>query len=113
MPDAALHFHAVYAFIQAAGTDGIRIWPSVRDEFKHFRGLLPLCESHWIRQWSAYVTQTDASEAGFGIVTSMWPRRVVSACRRASERSRFKRLPGAIARSRALEGAGFEHVDGR
>ena len=103
-------FHTAYAFVQSAGEDAVSSGPSVREEFWHFRGLLSVCQSDWARQWSPYVKQTDASEMGYGICSSMWPRSVVAACGRTTARSRFKRLPGASARSHALESAGFKFV---
>ena len=63
-------FHSACIFVQAVSEEAVRIWPSVRKEFRHFRGLLPLCQSDWARQWSPYATQTDASETGFGICSS-------------------------------------------
>ncbi|MCH1571346.1 MAG: hypothetical protein L7S64_08375, partial [Longimicrobiales bacterium] len=104
-------FCAAYAFVRKAGPDAWKIWPAVREEFRHFRALLALCRSDWTRQWSGYVYASDASETGFGIATAYWPRDVVSACGRTTERSRFKRLPGASARVHALEAAGFELHD--
>ena len=97
-----------YTFVRYAGREARPIWPEVREEFRHFRALLGLCRSDWIRQWNPYVMASDASETGFGISASWWPRHVVSAVGRTSERSRFKRLPGCSARAHALEAAGFE-----
>ena len=104
-------FSASYAFVQKAGKEAWRIWSAVRQEFRHFRGLLALCSSDWTRQWSSYVTASDASESGFGIATSVWPRHIVAGCGRTTERSRFKRIPGSSARVHALEAAGIAHVD--
>ena len=104
-------FYSAYAFIRAAGGNSVRIWRSVREEFLAFRSLLAMCQSDWARQWSTYVTQTDASESGLGVATAEWPRDVVASCGRTSERSRFKRAAGSSARVRALEGAGFEKID--
>ena len=56
---------------------------------------------------------SDASESGFGISSSWWPREVVSLVGRTSERSRCKRLPGGSARCHALEAAGFEFQEGK
>lgn len=105
-------FSASYAFVRSAGPRATKIWPTVRESFKHFRGLLALCTSDWMRQWSTYVTQTDASESGYAIATSTWPREVVASWGRTTERSRFKRLPGGSARAHTLVSAGFEFSDG-
>ena len=49
----------------------------------------------------------DASEQGYGISTSFWPRAEVAKVGRVLERSRFRRVGGHNARDSALTSAGL------
>ena len=101
-------FHAVYKFIRRHYSESAVLWPSVRDELRAFAGLMIFLQSDWSRPWNQLVTSTDASEQGYGLCTSWWPKNVVGAVGRVGERSRFKRTGGHSARESALGAAGFE-----
>ena len=100
-------FHSVYKFIRKSYSSPIPLWPSACDELRAFAGLMVFLQSDWCRPWNELVTSTDASEQGYGLCTSWWPREVVASIGRVSERSRFKRTGGHSARESALGSAGF------
>ena len=105
-------FKTVYPFIQKHYYDVTRLWPSVIEELKAFRGLVFLLVQDWWRPWNPVVTSSDASLTGFGVCQSHWPQDVVATTGRRLERSRFRRVGGHSARESALTAAGF-YYDGR
>ena len=83
-------FSAVYAFSRAHYGEEVAIWPAARAELVAFKGLLPLLETSSDAPWSDYVTQSDASDSGWGICTSRWPVESVASVGRVRERDRWK-----------------------
>ena len=102
-------FNAAYKFVRSSYSSPTPLWSSVRDEFRAFAALMPFLQSDWHRPWNQLVTCTDASEEGYGVCASWWPRSTVASVGRVSERSRFKRSGGHSARESALGSAGFIH----
>lgn len=83
------------------------LWPTVREELVVFKGLMIYLHADWTRPWNSYVTSSDASLSGFGIVSSVWKAEDVAEVGRCQERSRFKKLGSHSARDSALTHAGF------
>jgi hypothetical protein len=100
-------FHTVYRFVCAHYYVSSQLWSSVSDELYAFVGAMWFLQSDWTRGWNPYVASSDAGLYGFRLASSFWPRSVVAAVGRVSERSRFKRAAGHGARESALQAAGF------
>ena len=83
------------------------LWESAREELRAFKGLMIFLHADWTRPWNPYVTATDSSLQGFGIVSSFWRRENVAQVGRTLERSRFRKLGSHSARDSALQAAGF------
>ena len=59
-------FHCVYRFIVAErGKQGAQ-WPSVVEELRVLRGLMPFLSSDWWLRWDLLVSASDASSNGYG-----------------------------------------------
>ena len=95
-------FHSCYRFVQAHYGEGASLWPSVIDEPKAFKGLLPMLHCDWGTPWSGFVTFTDTSEYGWGIVTGHLDPAVVARHGRVKERSRWKHDAELAPRATAL-----------
>ncbi|CAE7655449.1 unnamed protein product [Symbiodinium sp. KB8] len=100
-------FNTVYRYVHAHYWKPSVLWDSVREELTMFRGLMIYLHSEWVRPWSNYVSATDASLRGYGVVSSFWKVADVAAVGRELERSRFKKLGMHSARDSALTAAGF------
>ncbi|CAE7731551.1 unnamed protein product [Symbiodinium sp. CCMP2592] len=100
-------FHTVYKYIEKFGDKVGVLWDTVCAELRAFSGLMVFLESRWDRPWSSKVMCSDASEEGYGVVSSWWSPREVAAHGRVPERGRFRRSGGHNARESALTSAGF------
>ena len=100
-------FNTVYKYIHTHYEYPSTLWRTVREELWVFRSLMIYLHSDWTRPWNTYVTASDASLTGFGIVSSVWSVDEVSEVGRCQERCRFKRLGSHSARDSALANAGF------
>ncbi len=100
-------FNVVYRFIRAHYDKPATLWRTAREELISFRGLMIYLHADWTRPWNPYVTSSDASLSGFGIVSSTWSMEDVAEIGRCQERSRFKKLGSHSARDPALTNAGF------
>ena len=76
-----------------------------------FRGLFVLMVQDWWRPWNCCVLQTDASESGWGMAQSFWPKMIVEQVGRVPERARFRSALGRPARESALAAANLS-LDG-
>ena len=65
-------FNALYRFINVQYDRPAKLWDTVRDELRCFRGLMMFLHADWTRQWNTYVSACDASEQGFGVVSAIW-----------------------------------------
>lgn len=61
----------------------------------------------WTKPWNDYVSASDSSLTGYGVVSSIWKRSDVAAVGRQMERGRFRRIGPHSARESALTDAGF------
>ena len=100
-------FNTVYRYIRSHYSRPSVLWPSVREELAVFKGLMVFLHADWCRPWNKYVTATDSSMQGFGVVSSYWEVDDVASVGRELERSRFKKLGMHSARDSALTAAGF------
>ncbi|CAE7509286.1 unnamed protein product, partial [Symbiodinium microadriaticum] len=100
-------FNTVYRYINSCCYKPCVLWESARQELKAFKGLMIFLHADWTRPWNPYVTATDSSLQGFGIVSSFWRREEVAQVGRTLERSRFRKLGSHSARDSALQAAGF------
>ena len=100
-------FNTVYRFIRSNYEKPAVLWHTVREELSVFRGLMIYLHADWTRPWNNYVSASDASLSGFGIVSSIWSREDVAEVGRCQERGRFKKLGSHSARNVALTNAGF------
>eukprot|EP00439_Symbiodinium_sp_Y106_P036841 s1194_g4.t1 len=102
-------FNAVYRYISAHYFKPAVLWESVREELTVFRGLMIFLHADWGRPWNTYVTATDSSLEGYGVVSSQWLQHEVANVGRNLERARFRKLGSHSARASALTSAGFVH----
>ena len=100
-------FNTVYKYIRSNYSSPSILWRSVREELFVFRSLMIYLHADWARPWNTYVSASDASLSGFGIVSSTWSREDVAEVGRLHERGRFKRAGPHSARESALTTAGF------
>eukprot|EP00435_Cladocopium_sp_Y103_P072928 s29_g41.t2 len=100
-------FNTTYRYIRSNYDRPAVLWKSVREEIFVFRSLMIYLHADWARPWNTYVSASDASLTGFGVVSSFWKREDVARVGRLQERSRFKRLGSHSAREAALTTAGF------
>ena len=96
-------FHSCYRFVQAHYGEDILMWSSVFCEIRTFKGLLPPLHCNWRSPWSGFVTFTDASEYGWGIVSGHLDPEVVARHGRVKERSCWKCGAELAPRRTALE----------
>ncbi|CAK0879800.1 unnamed protein product [Prorocentrum cordatum] len=96
--------HASCRFGQRHYLEAARLWAEVVKEIKMFCGLLALMVQDWWRPWNYCVLQTDASESGWGMAQSFWPRKVVEQVGRLPERARFRSAQGRAAPEGLREG---------
>ena len=102
-------FNTVYRYINAHYHKPAPLWTTVREELSVFRGLMIFLHADWARPWNTYVTATDSSLEGFGVVSSHWQQHEVASAGRNLERARFRKLGSHSARASALTAAGFVH----
>ena len=100
-------FNTVYRFIRSNYHTPTILWKTVREELFVFRSLMIYLHADWGRQWNNYVTASDSSLTGYGVVSSYWDREDVARVGRLQERSRFRKLGAHSARESALTSAGF------
>ena len=101
-------FHSTYKFIRKHYQQKVALWPSVRQEFKAFGGLLPLCYSDWSRPWNSYIAASDASLSGYGVCGRKVDPEIAGRIGRVPERERFRRGAVGSARASALSAAADE-----
>ena len=87
-------FRKLYDFA-ASNAEPRRLHPSESDECWNFVGLAPLLIADIRREWSEFITCTDASPFGFGICEQHSNSTVVRRHARWNERWRFRRLPAS------------------
>ncbi|CAE7489577.1 unnamed protein product, partial [Symbiodinium natans] len=102
-------FNTVYRYINAHYHKPAPLWTTVREELSVFRGLMIFLHADWARPWNTYVTATDSSLEGFGVVSSHWQQHEVASAGRNLERARFRKQGSHSARTSALTAAGFVH----
>ena len=105
-------FSAVYVFCEKWWSTPVRLWHSVRAEFRAAWPLLPLAAGTMTRQWSGEVFHTGASTFGLGCVRALREVSAVGRCGRLLERSRFRGELASTRRPRAcmdFEEATKEH----
>ncbi len=100
-------FNTVYKFMRSHYYTPAVLWRTVREELFVFRSLMIYLHADWGRQWNEYVTASDSSLTGYGIVSSFWKREDVAKVGRLQERARFRKLGSHSARESALTSAGF------
>jgi len=83
-------FNTVYKYITKFRDDVGVLWNSCREELSIFMSLMYFAESSWTRVWHPLVSETDASEQGWGWAESMWDLRDVRSVGMHSEKSRFR-----------------------
>ena len=100
-------FHTTYRYIRTHYDYPSTLWSSVREEMQAFRSLMIYLHADWTRPWNTYVTASDSSLTGYGVVSSTWTSLEVSKVGRCLERGRFKKKGSHSARDSALTAAGF------
>lgn len=100
-------FNTTYRYIRATYYQPSILWKSVREELFAFRSLMIYLHSDWTRPWNNYVSASDSSLGGYGVVSLVWKRSEVARVGRNLERGRFKRIGPHSARESALTSAGF------
>ena len=85
-------FNTICRFINAHYDRPSRLWDTVKEELRVFRGLMIFLHADWTRPWNPYVSACDASEQGYGVVSSTWRPEEVAKLGRIPERSRFRKL---------------------
>lgn len=100
-------FNTTYRYIRATYYQPSILWKSVQKELFAFRSLMIYLHSDWTRPWNNYVSASDSSLGGYGVVSSVWKRSEVATVGRNLERGRFKRTGPHSARESALTSAGF------
>ena len=100
-------FHTTYRYIRTHYDYPSSLWMSVKEELQAFRNLMIYLHADWTRPWNTYVTASDASLTGYGIVSSVWDSSEVSMVGRCLERGRFRKRGSHSARDSALTAAGF------
>ena len=96
-------FHACYSYIQRSYHTATPLWPTVVEDLRAFRGLIPYLVSDWSSPWNRMVFSSDASEEGYGVTASIWPERWVKSVGRERERDRFLLTYSIGARASALK----------
>ena len=96
-----------YAFARRHYLERRPLWTQARAELLHMANLLPYLRASWTQGWSEIVTCTDASESGYGAVTSAWRTDDVAKVGRVPERSRFRKREGHSARDAFFKAAGY------
>ena len=100
-------FNTVYRYIRSHYERPATLWPTVRQELQAFRGLMVFLHADWGRPWNPYVSASDASLQGFGVISAIWSRDGVAKVGRNLESSRFRKEGCHSAREAALTAAGF------
>lgn len=94
-------FSVCYAFIRAGHARPVEMWAAVRRELWWAVSLLPLARAELSAPWWPWVTATDASPSGYGVMYSRFEKDDVSRVARVSERWRHGRDDEAAVSARA------------
>ena len=100
-------FHCVYLIILAERGRQVVLWPSVVEELRVFRALMPFLSSCWWLRWNLLLSSSDASANGQGVSTSMWTHGEVYQAGRTRERDRFRDCRAVFERVHAMGDAGL------
>ena len=97
-------FSSCYRFIQSHYAEDVALWPTVAEEIC-IQGH-PTLRTSWLTPWSGYVTLSDASEYGWGLVTGHLDPELVARHGRIKERSRWRHADKVAPRETALAALG-------
>ena len=101
--------HASYLYVSRSYLKRQPLWPSVREELRQARDLLPTIMGFMDLSWHATVLAVDASKTGFGVVEGDWPLDQVRFVGSLRERARFR---GVLASSRRPREALYFEANG-